>query len=169
MSSRAQLLACTAALGFVVSVGCQEVTSPVSAAKPVGPSPFETYDSDRLFVLVEASKFSGSRCRDYYVGPPEIREAMKPECSRWESDLIAYLQANGVENLESGHFADGAYFDWYRGMYDAIRECRERAARSGIRGDELRQTSTACNPWEKVRFLEKKSVEELEIKFPEGY
>ena len=124
-----------------VGCGCESLTS--------GPSPLETFDQDRLYVLINAavSRGRGAECARYFQeaddqaprNPDEVfmRAALSQVCPESMVKIAAYLEHNGVAGVKPAHVKDVAF--WERMQAQAVVEGerarqereQERQARRG--------------------------------------
>lgn len=123
-----------------------------------------SFDSDRLWVLVAAGGIEPNRCRDYYRGDDEaLRNALRDECKRWEQEVVKYLRLNGLPTLEPEHLAEPYYIDWFYAKAEAITACRKGLP---VNPGEGRRRRNACDPWDEIRFNQRKTPAEAGIVFP---
>ena len=99
---------------LMVCVGCsgESLTS--------GPSPIETYDQDRLYVLINAAVSRGRavECARYFQEADNqasdnpnaafIRAALSQVCPESMVKMAAYLEHNGVAGVKPAHVKDMA-------------------------------------------------------------
>ena len=101
---------------LMVCVGCggEALTS--------GPNPLETFDQDRLYVLINAAVNRGraADCARYFQeadaaprNPDEVfmREALSQVCPENMVKIAAYLEHNGVAGVKPAHVKDMAFWE----------------------------------------------------------
>ena len=146
---------------LAIAIGCAE--EDVASPRSVGPSPLPAFDSDRLWILLNANGMADVRCKDYYRGEAALRDALRGRCTQWEKDIVAYLRLNGLPTLEVEHMREPYFYDWYLAKSEAISDCVSQIPPTS--SENLRKRN-ACNPWEDVAFNKKLSSEKLGIVFP---
>ena len=126
---------------LIVCVGCggETLTS--------GPSPIETYDQDRLYVLIHAAVSRGRavECARYFQEADNqasdnpnaafIRAALSQVCPESMVKIAAYLEHNGVAGVKPAHVKDMAF--WER-MQAKAKEADAQ------RGQEIREVGEAA-------------------------
>ena len=110
-----------------VGCGCESL--------PSGPSPLETFDQERLYVLIHAAvnRGRGAECARYFQeaddqaprNPDEVfmRAALSQVCPENMVKIAAYLEHNGVAGVKPAHVKD-------MGFWDRLK-AKDKAADSG--------------------------------------
>ena len=117
-----------------VCVGCggESLTS--------GPNPLETYDQDRLYVLINAavSRNRAAECARYFqeadnqaADNPKagfIGAVLSQTCPESMVKIAAYLEHNGVAGVKADHLKDLAFWERMKGaaQVEAARAQQER-------------------------------------------
>ena len=100
-----------------------------------GPSPLETFDQDRLYVLINAAVNRGraADCARYFHeadaaprNPNEVfmREALSQVCPENMVKIAAYLEHNGVAGVKAAHVKDMAFWDRLKAKDKEAAEAR---------------------------------------------
>ena len=129
-----------AVLMGLIGGGCESL--------PSGPSPLETFDQERLYVLIHAAvnRGRGAECARYFQeedgaprNPDEVfmRAALSQVCPENMVKIAAYLEHNGVVGVKPAHVKAGAF--WERLAAQAEVE-RERARQEREQEQEERRT-----------------------------
>ena len=114
---------------------------------PSGPSPLETFDQDRLYVLIRAAVNwnKAVQCAHYFQeadnqasgGPnaASMRAALSQICPESMVKIAAYLEHNGVAGVKAAHVKDLAF--WER------LKAKDKEA-DAQRGQEIREVGEAA-------------------------
>ena len=130
---------------LMVCVGCG------GESRTSGPSPLETFDQDRLWVLINAAvnRGRGAECARYFQAAdnPEgsdptaefIRAALSKVCPASVVKIADYLEHNGVVGVKPAHVKDLAFWERMevkageaakrkQAVAEDIRQCRQQVA-----------------------------------------
>ena len=127
-----------AVLMGLIGGGCESL--------PSGPSPLETFDQDRLYVLIHAAvnRGRGIECARYFQeeddaprNPDEVfmRSALSQVCPENMVKIAAYLEHNGVAGVKTAHVKDMAFWDRLK--------AKDTAAGEAL-GQEIREVGEAA-------------------------
>ena len=122
---------------LMVCVGCggESLTS--------GPSPLETYDQDRLYVLINAAVSRGRAvdCVRYFQEADNqasdnpnaefMRAALSQVCPESMVKIAAYLEHNGVAGVKPAHVKDMAFWERMQAKANAANLQELHAKRAG--------------------------------------
>ena len=157
------------------------------AALTSGPSPLETFDQDRLYVLINAAvnRGRGAECARYFQetddqaprNPDEVvmRAALSQVCPENMVKIAAYLDHNGVAGVKAAHIKDMAFWDRMQaqGLVDGERvrqereqEQEERRTRRRAKAEAERQCRHQLDSRQEAR-LKLKSSMPLQKDFPD--
>ena len=127
----------------MVCLGCggESLTSPTN--------PLETYDQDRLWVLISAGGIGpgGDGCAHYYRDPDHPRWKtinrgdLSKVCPESMVKIAAYLEHNGVAGVKAAHLQRPVFWDQMQAKYEAIQQCQEQ-----LGGDWFNPPSDPANP-----------------------
>ena len=126
-----------AVLTGLIGGGCESL--------PSGPSPLETFDQERLYVLIHAAvnRGRGAECARYFQeedgaprNPDEVfmRAALSQVCPENMVKIAAYLEHNGVAGVKAAHVKDMAFWDRLK--------AKDKAA-AAARSQEIREVAEA--------------------------
>ena len=121
-----------AVLMGLIGGGCESL--------PSGPSPLETFDQDRLYVLIHAAvnRGRGAECARYFQeedgaprNPDEVfmRAALSQVCPENMVKIAAYLEHNGVAGVKAAHVKDMAFWDRLKAKDTAAAAARSQEIR----------------------------------------
>jgi hypothetical protein len=150
--------------GFLLAmalVGCGDVGA-------VHPSPLLAMDADRLWILLQAAKVN-PRCREFYAGSTDPRiTGLAEKCAEAERRVIAWLEANGVEDAEVEDMREPAFWQWYLERTEEIANCRrqELAKRHVPGSGSVFNGQDACDPYLKIVRVEKRSLSDAGFRSP---
>ena len=127
-----------AVLMGLIGGGCESL--------PSGPSPLETFDQERLYVLIHAAvnRGRGAECARYFQeedgaprNPDEVfmRAALSQVCPENMVKIAAYLEHNGVAGVKAAHVKDMAFWDRLK--------AKDKAA-AAARSQEIREVGEAA-------------------------
>ena len=101
-------------------------------APTVTASPLETFDQDRLWILLRAvGEAEDSPCSYYYRDKPRlgggyfVRDPTE-SCTSFTDELATYLAHNGVSGVKSVHLRTPAFWNSLMAMFVAIDTCQEQ-------------------------------------------
>lgn len=100
-------------------------------APSVTASPLETFDQDRLWVLLSAVGVTDSYCSNHYRDKPILGGGYwltdpTEYCTSFTDELATYLVHNGVSEVEAVHLRTPAFWNSLLAMSFAIDDCREK-------------------------------------------
>ena len=100
-------------------------------APPIAASPLETFDQDRLWVLLSAVDATDSYCSNYYRDKPRLGGGYlvgdpAEYCTRFTNALAIYLAHNGVSGVKPAHLRTPAFWDSLLAKEIAIQACRKQ-------------------------------------------
>jgi hypothetical protein len=120
-------------------------------------------DSDRLWILLQAAKVN-PRCRELYAGSTDPRiSGLAEKCAEAERRVIAWLEANGVEDAEVEDLREPEFWHWYRGKVEAIQRCQS-VFEPGSKG--YWTDFHGCDPFDRIVRVEKKTVADAGYREP---
>ena len=108
---------------------------------PSGPNPLETFDQDRLYVLIHAAvnRGRGAECARYFQeadnqaprNPDAVfmRAALSQVCPENMLNIAAYLEHNGVAGVQAAHVKDLAFWERLKAKDKAADAAREQEIR----------------------------------------
>ena len=111
---------------LMVCVGCggESLTS--------GPSPLETFDQDRLWILMKAVEIRpNNNCVEYYREPDKDWKRnimvgdLKKVCPEFAGKVASYLAHNGVVGGEPVHVQDVAFWDRLQVKAQDVASCQK--------------------------------------------
>jgi hypothetical protein len=118
------------------------------------PNPLETYDQDRLYVLINAAVGLGraAECARYFQEADNQaadnteagalkRAAFSQICPESMVKIAAYLEHNGVSGVTPAHLQGPAFWDQMQAKYEAIQQCQ-----AGLGGDMFNPPPDPANP-----------------------
>ena len=124
-----------------------------------GPNPLETYDQDRLYVLIDAAvnRGKGAECARYFQGAAKpasgepaaafMRAALAQVCPASMVKIAAYLEHNGVAGVTPTHVKDVAF--WERLKTKDKAAAAEREQKRQEVGGERRKCRRAASDRER--------------------
>lgn len=125
-------------IGGVVLTGCggpgAEAPSETPRAAAPTASPLETFDQDRLWVLIMAAGIGpgGDGCARYYRDPDNprwktIRRGdLSKICPGIMGKVAAYLEHNGMVGVTQAHLERPDFWDRMQAKYEGIEQCRKQ-------------------------------------------
>ena len=147
--------------------------APPGQEEAVGDSPIASFDKDRLWILVRATRLGdGRKCADYYRAPDDVRyRGLADTCEAWTLNFADYLKLNGLPTIEAAHLRELVYWEWYDTTRQAIQDCRAQYASQGFdpdktSGQRLAETKArnTCDPWDEATKNNKQTPEDLGIR-----
>ena len=136
------------------------------------PSPLLVGDTDRLWMLLRASRVGdGRECQGHYLYLNDRRyQGLAQKCDFWTHNLADYLLLNGYSTIEYQHLQESEYWRWFVDKRNSIQECRNRLGVLPIptpaqRSEEHYQLRNACDPYDDARNNHALTPTELGIKY----
>jgi hypothetical protein len=157
-------------LGILLSVlvGCSNEAPPDATL----PSPLLTADSDRLWVLLRASRVGdGRECPEHYLRPDDARyQGLAQKCGFWTRNFTDYLRINDYPTIEYQHLQQRVYWQWYIDKRNTIQECRNTLGALPIPSpietrEEHYRLRNQCDPYDDARNNLKQTPSELRIRY----
>lgn len=123
---------------IAVLTGCGgpggEAPSAAPSGAGAGTSPLETFDQDRLWVLIMAVRIGpgGDGCARYYRDPDNPRWKtinrgdLSQVCPEVMVNIATYLRHNGVAGVEPVHLQKPDFWDRMQAKYAGIQQCQEQ-------------------------------------------
>ena len=168
------------AVGLMVCAGCggESLTS--------GPNPLETYDQDRLYVLINAAvnRTRAAECASYFQeadnqaadnpGGAFSGALLSQVCPESMVKIAAYLEHNGVAGVKAAHVKDLALWERIQTKYEGAAEERKqeqeereagRLKRAQAKAEARRQCREKVDSENKQRNL--RSSRPLRTDFPD--
>lgn len=104
------------------------ISSPTATA-----SPLETFDQDRLWVLLSMAGVKDSHhCARYYRGKDPVAGGgyivgrIEEICASFTDRLAAYLALNGVSGVEPVHLQTPAFWNSVQARFNTIQDCQKQ-------------------------------------------
>jgi hypothetical protein len=126
-------------------------------------SPLLAMDSDRLWVLLQAAKIN-PRCRELYEGSTDPRvTGLAEKCGESELRVVAWLHANEMVDARIEDLREPAFWQWYSGKLKTLDACR---APLDPDSRSYWKEFNACDPYERIMRVEKKSLADAGYRAP---
>ena len=157
-------------LGFLTCLAAACSEEPADSAS--SPSPLLTADSDRLWILLRASRVGDGRvCKELYLQADDPRyQGRIQQCDFWTRDYADYLRINGFPTIEHQHLKEPAYWKWYLDKRGAISDCKTAIGNVCLRATsaesaEHTRRRRACDPYDDARNNQDLTPADLRIRF----
>ena len=159
-------------LAVAVLTACEP--APPGEEETVGDSPIASFDKDRLWILVKASRVGdGRQCGDFYRTPADPRyRGLQQTCEAWTLNFADYLRVNGLPTIEAAHLRELVYWEWFETTRQAVLDCKQQYVSQGFNPDETtaqhlakNEASNRCDPWDDATKNNKQSPNDLGIRF----
>jgi hypothetical protein len=129
------------------------------------PSPLLAMDADRLWVLLQAAKIN-PRCRELYAGSTDPRvTGLAEKCAEAERSAVAWLHANDVAHARVEDLREPTFWQRYMEHAARIQACQHNAEPgTSMFWSEFH----ACDPYDRITRVEKKSLADAGYQVPGG-
>lgn len=137
------------------------------------PSPLLTADSDRLWILLRASRVgNGVKCSEFFQHPEDPRyKGLRSSCDVWTRNVADYLRVNGFPTVEYQHLQQRAYWQWFDHTRNTIQDCRNRLGVLPVPSsiewrEEHYRSRNECDPYDHLRNNQHRTPADLGIRYP---
>ena len=146
--------------------------APPGQEEAVGDSPIASFDKDRLWLLLKASRVGdGRQCGDFYRAPDDVRyRGLADSCEAWTLNFADYLKLNGLPSVEAAHLRELVYWEWFETTRQSILDCQtqyvDQSFMNRPEAERLQRNTSrnACDPFDNARKNNKQTPEDLGIR-----